>query len=77
MWLQWCIIIVKGTINVRDPNNDAYGKTLSFKNNSPFISCISKINNTFIKNAEDLDLLMSMYNLIEYRNNYSKTTGSL
>ena len=77
MWLQWCIIIVKGTINVTDPNNDAYGKKLSFKNNAPFISYISKINNTFIENAEDLDLLMPIYNLIEYRKYYSKTTRSL
>ena len=50
---------------------------MAFKNNAPFISCISKINNTVIDNAEDLDVVMPMYNLIEYSRNYRKTTGSL
>ena len=45
-------IVVKGTITVTDPNNDAYDNKLAFKNNEPFISCISKINNTLIDNAE-------------------------
>ena len=53
-------IVVKGTIAVADPNNNAYNKKLAFKNNAPFISCISKINNTLIDNAEDLDIVMSM-----------------
>ena len=70
-------IVVKGTINVRDPNDDPYDKKSAFKNNAPFISCFSKINNMLIDNAEDLDIVMSMYNLIEYSKNYSKTTGSL
>ena len=70
-------ILVKGTINVTDPNNNAYDKKLAFKNNAPFISCISKINNTLIDNAEDLDIVMLMYNLIEYGKNYSKTSGTL
>ena len=48
-----------------------------FKNTAPFISCISKINNTLIDNAEDLDIVMPMYNLIEYSKNYRKTTGNL
>ena len=51
-------------------------KKLAFKNNPPFVSCISKINNTLINNAEDLDILMPMYNLLEYSKSYSKTTGS-
>ena len=70
-------IVVKGTIAVTNPNNDAYDKKLAFKNNAPFINCISKINNTLIDNAEDLDIVMPMYNLIEYSNNYLKTSGSL
>ena len=70
-------IVVKGTINVTDPNNNAYDKKLAFQNNVPFISCISKINNTITDNAEDLDIVMPMYDLIEYSKNYSKTTGSL
>ena len=70
-------IVAKGTINVTDPNNDAYDKKLAFKNNAPFISCISKINNTLIDNAEDLNIVIPMNNFIEYSKNYSKTTGSL
>ena len=48
-----------------------------FKNNAPFINCISKINGIKIDNAEDLDVIMAMYNLHEYSKNYRKTTGSL
>ena len=48
-----------------------------FKNNAPFIDCISKINGVKIDNAEDLDVVMPMYNLLEYSRNYRKTTGSL
>ena len=46
-------------------------------NNAPFISCISKINGTLIENAEDLDIVILMYNLLGYSKNYSKTSGSL
>ena len=56
----------KGTITVADPDNDTYHQKLAFKNNALFIFCISKINNTLIDNAEDLDFVMSMYNLLEY-----------
>ena len=48
-----------------------------FKNNAPFINCISKINGIKIDNAEDLDVVMPKYNLLEYSKNYKKTTGSL
>ena len=48
-----------------------------FKNNAPFINCISKINGVKIDNADDLDVVMPMYNLLEYSKNYKKTTGSL
>ena len=68
-------IVVKGTITVTNPDNNVYDKKLAFKNNAPFVSCISKINNTIIDNAEDLDVVMPIYNLIEYSKNYSKTTG--
>ena len=43
----------------------------------PFINCISKINGIKTDNAEDLDVMMPMYNLLEYSTNYRKTTGSL
>ena len=52
-------------------------KKLAFKNNASFINCISKINGTKIANAEDLDVVMPMYNLLEYSKKYKKTTGSL
>ena len=48
-----------------------------FKNNAPFISCVSKINGVKFDNAEDLDVVMPMYYLLEYSKNYKKTTGSL
>ena len=75
-------ILVKGNISV--DNTAAAGaaanninKKVIFKNCSPFTNCISKINNTQIDNAEYIDIVMPMYNLIEYSNNYSKTCRSL
>ena len=75
-------ILVKGTISVNDTaaagaaaNND--DKKVIFKNCAPFTNCISEINNTQIDNAKDIDIVMPMYNLIEYSDNYAKTTGSL
>ena len=70
-------IVLKGKIIVTNPDNDAYDKKLTFKNNAPFTSCISKINNTLIDNAEDLDIVMPMYSLTEYSKSYRKTTASL
>ena len=52
-------------------------RKMLFKNNAPFTSCISKISNTFIDTAENLDIVLSMYNLLEYRDNYSMISGSL
>ena len=71
-------IVVKGDITL-EGNNDANkrNKNLVFENNAPFINCISKINGVKIDNAEDLDVVMPMYNLLEYSKNYRKTTGSL
>ena len=69
---------VKGTITVTNPNDNAnFKKELTLKNNAPFISCISKINGQLVENAEDLDIVMPMYNLLEYSKNYEKTSGSL
>ena len=56
---------------------DERDKGVIFKNCAPFTKCISRINNTDTDNAQDLDIVMPMYNLIEYTNNYSKTSGSL
>ena len=69
---------VKGKITVTDPNNNAnFDRRLTLKNNAPFISCISKIKVELIENAEDLDIMIPMYNLLEYSKNYEKTSGSL
>ena len=53
--------------------NDKAEKNVTFKNNAPFRSCISKINSTFIDNVciVDIDKVMPMYNLLEYSQNYS------
>ena len=57
-------IVVKGTITVTGTNNRSRkNRFLAFKNNAPFISCISKVNNSLIDDAEDLDVAMHMYNL--------------
>ena len=75
-------ILVNGTItvtanaganNIRDKKN----RSLILNNNAPFISCITKINNELIEDAEDLDIVMPMYNLLEYSKNCKKTIGSL
>ena len=65
-------IVVKGTITVTNPDNNEYDKELTLKNNAPFVSCILKTNNMRIDNAEDLDVVMPMYNLLEYSKNYKK-----
>ena len=52
-------------------------KKVIFKTCAPFTDCIRKINNTKIDNAEYIDIVMPMHNLIEYGDNYSKTSGSL
>ena len=70
-------IVVKGRITVRGNNADRINKQLTFKNNSPFKPCISKTSNTLIDNGEDLDIVKPMYNLLEYSDNHSMTSGSL
>ena len=70
-------IVVKVDITVTNPNNAKRNKAVAFKNNAPFINCISKIDGIKIDNAEDLDVVMPIYNFLEYSKNYKKTTGSL
>ena len=75
-------ILVKATITV---NNTAAGgaaanntnEKVILKNCAPFTNCISEINNMQIDNAKDIDIVMAMYNLIEYSDNYAKTAGNL
>ena len=66
-------IVVKGTVTVTGPDNGEINKIVAFKNNAPFINRISKFNGEQIDNAEDLNVVMPMYNLLEYSKNYRKT----
>ena len=77
-------ILVEEAITITGAGDDAAAKRLDerskeeiFKNCTPFTKCMSEINNTGIDNAQDINIVMAMYDLIEYRNNYSKTSGSL
>ena len=76
-------ILVKGTITITGEGDDAAkqlderNKGAIFKNCTPFTKCISRINNTDIDTARDIDVVVPMYNLIEYSDNYAKTSGSL
>ena len=77
-------ILVKGTLTITGAGDndgerqaDERNNGVTFKNCAPFTKCISRINNTDIDNSHDIDIVMPMYNLIEYSNNYSKTSGSL
>ena len=72
-------ILVSGTITITGAVEDdakraeKRNKEVIFKNCAPFTNCRSNINNTQIDNAENTDIVMLMYNLIEHRDNYSKT----
>ena len=72
-------IVVKGKITVSDDEKDReeMNRQVILKNSAPFISCISKINGALAENAEDLEIVMPMYNLLPYSKNYSKTSASL
>ena len=78
-------VLVKGTITVTDlganngANNirDKRNRPLILKNNAPFVSCITRINGELIEDADDLDIVMSMYNLLGHSKNYRKTIGLL
>ena len=56
---------------------DERNKGVIIQNCLPFPDCISEINNTQIANAKDIDVVIPMYNLNEYSNDYSKTSGYL
>ena len=71
-------VCVKRKITVTKARNNAnFDIILTLKNNAPFISCISKNKGELVENAEDLDIVMPMYNLLEYSKNYEKYSGSL
>ena len=70
-------IVVKEDITVTEWKNAKRNKNVAVKNNEPFINCVAKPNDVQIDNAEDLDVVMPMYNLLEYSKYYKKATGSL
>ena len=74
-------IIVKGTITITQPGDDAAARKtnegITFKNCAPFINCKSELNNAEIDNAKDIDIVIPMYNVTEYNDNYLETSGSL
>ena len=77
-------ILVKGKIAITGEGDgaaarqaDERNKGVAFKNCAPFTNCISEINNTQVDSAKDIDIVMPMYNLIEYSDNYAKASGSL
>ena len=68
-------ILVNGTITITSQNNvirDKKDRPLILKKNAPFILCITRINGELIEDADDLDIVMPMYNLLEYSKNYKK-----
>ena len=70
-------ILIRGTFTVNstdaaDADANDTNKKVIFKNCAPFTNCISEINNTQVDNAKDIDIVMPMYNLLEYSDNYSK-----
>ena len=77
-------ILVTGNIAVKkrnDANTDnidiARAMQVVFKNCAPFKKCRTEINETFVDETEHINIAMPMYNLIEYSDNYSDTSGSL
>ena len=81
---SYAYILVKGRIKITGAGDDTAAgqvdgrnKGVVFKNLAPFINCKSEINNAEINIAKDIDIIMPMYNLIEYSDNYSETSRSL
>ena len=72
-------IVVKGivTVSADERDRNEMNRQVILKNNTPFISCISKINGVLVENAADLDIVTPMYNLLEYSKSYSNTSASL
>ena len=77
-------ILVKGTITITGAGDDDAAKRLDernkcviFNNCAPFTKCMNRINNTDIDNAQDIDIVMLMHNLMEYSDNSSKISGGL
>ena len=67
-------ILVSGNIKFADV---AANTNVVFKNCAPFIRCVTHINDEHVETAENLDVIIPMYNLIEYSDNYADSSGSL
>ena len=72
-----CTVTVNGVVNGVENEILRRNRPLILKNNAPFVLCMTKINNEFIEDADDLDIVMPMHNLLEYSKNYRKIIGSL
>ena len=70
-------IVVTGKVTATNPGNDnnVYNKKLALKKSAPFFNCILKINNQLIEDAQDLDVVMPMYNLLYYSKNFRETAA--
>ena len=77
IFVKWPITITGAGDDDAAKQLDERNKGVIFKNCAPFNKCVSRINNTDIDNAKDIDIIMSMSNFIEYSDNYSKTSESL
>ena len=74
-----CTVVTdKATATDPDPNDDNinYDRSIALKNSAPVFNCVLKINNQLIENAQDLDIVMPMCNLLYYCKNFRKTTAS-
>ena len=70
-------IVVTGKITVTNPGNDVYNTKVSFRNSAPFFNCtLRRMNSQLIEDAQDVDIVIPMYNLLYYSKNFRKTTGS-
>ena len=74
----YIVVTGKATATDPDPNSDNvnYDRTIAFKNSAPCFNCVLKTNNQLAEDAQDLDVVMPMYNLLYYFKNFRKTTGS-
>ena len=75
-------LFVKRTISITNPAGagniaNSEDRKVVFKTCAPFTDCINERNNTQVDNAKDIDVVIPMYNLIEYSDNYLKTSRSL
>ena len=68
-------VTVPGDNNIGDNIRDKKNRSLILKNNAPLVSCITRINGELIEDADDLDIVMPMYNLLKYSKNYRNTIG--